>query len=291
MALTQSMIVESLVWLSAAAAGQRPRIGPLRDGAGAGRFQHSEWSALLGRFVANGGVEYATMRRVRRLVEVYLSRLAEHDPETFVDADDQLAFYLNAYNAIAIHQVLLHYPVASIRVIPGAFTRPYPIGRRNLSLHTLHANILRSFGDPRIHAAISTTGRSSGRMQPRAYTGSGLQAELDAALRRLLGDQTYGARLDAATNTLFLSSIFRLFGGDFLQPHTMPRPTNVALLGLRKHRLVRALTPYLPAELAIAVRQNQPRVQFLPVDWTLNERVVNHGEQRRTLANTNDSPA
>jgi hypothetical protein len=274
--MAQSAIVESFVWLAAAAAGQRPRIGPLRDGVGAGRFQHSEWSALLGRFVQDGSVDYATMRRVRRLVEVYLSRLAETDPEPFVDADDQLAFYLNAYNAIAIHQVLLHYPVASIRSIPGAFTRPYPIGRRNLSLHTLHANLLRTFGDPRIHAAISTTARSSGQIQPQAFTGSSLQAELDAALRRLLADQTYGARLDAGSNTVFLSSIFRLFGGDFLQPHTMPRPTTLILAGLRKHRLVQILMPCLPAELAIAVRQNQPRVQFLLPDWRINERIVSH---------------
>ena len=274
--MATSTIVQSLVWLAAAAAGQRPRIGPLRDGAGAGRFQHSEWSALLGRFAQNGGVEYATMRRVRRLVEAYLSRLAENDPETFADADDQLAFYLNAYNAIAIHQVLLHYPVASIRAIPGAFTRAYPVGRRNLSLHTLHANMLRTFGDPRIHVAICTTARSSGQIQAQAYTGSGLQAELDTALRRLLGDQTYGARLDTDTNTLFLSSIFRLFGGDFLQPHTMPRHTSLILAGLRKHRLVQVLIPCLPAELAIAVRQNQPQAQFLPPDWSLNERVVSH---------------
>jgi hypothetical protein len=273
---TQTSIVESCVWLTAAVAGQRPRVAPLRDGVGAGRFQHSEWNALLGRFVQNGGVEYATMRRVCRLVEVYLSRLAETNPESFADADDQLAFYLNAYNAIAIHQVLLHYPVSSIRAIPGAFTRVYPIGRRNLSLHSLHANVLRAFADPRIHVAIATTARSSGQLQPRVFTGSELQAELDAALRRLLADETHGARLDTDTNTFFLSSIFRLFGGDFFQPHTMPRPNGLILAGLRKHRLVEELLPYLPAELAIAVRQNQPRTQFLPYDWTLNDRLVTH---------------
>lgn len=155
-------LVEGSVWAAGAVAGRAPHIGPLYGGTGAGRFGHSEWSALLGRFVRNGAVEYPTFRRVQRLVSEYLRRLAQVDPETFIDADDQLALYLNAYNAIAVHQVLQHDPIRSIREIPGAFLRPYPIGRRNLSLHTLHATILRAFGDPRIHAAINPAARGAG---------------------------------------------------------------------------------------------------------------------------------
>ncbi|HEX6291595.1 MAG TPA: DUF547 domain-containing protein [Herpetosiphonaceae bacterium] len=271
----RTAIVEQAVWLVAAAWGWRPRIGPLQAGAGAGRFQHSEWTALLGRFVQNAAIDYATMRRVRRLVEVYLHRLAEDDPERFADADDQLAFYLNAYNAIAIHQVLLHYPVASIRAIPGARTRPYPVGRRNVSLQTLHGSILRAFGDPRIHAAISTTARGGAQIQPQAFTGSNLQRALDTAMRRLLHDNAHGARLDPATNTLYLSSIFRSFGGDFLQPQAMPGP--LGLLAGWRHRagLVPLLRPYMPPDLAIAMQQTPPQVRFLPYDWTINDRLFN----------------
>jgi hypothetical protein len=273
--ITQSRFIDGTVWLAAAAWGRRPRLGPLRGGVGAGRFHHNEWTALLGRFVHNGNVEYATMRRVRRLVEVYLQRLAGANPETFADTDDQLAFYLNAYNAIAIHQVLLHYPVPSIRAIPDAFTRPYPIGRRNVSLHTLHASILRTFADPRIHAAIATTARSSGGLQPQAFTGSTLQTDLDAALRRLLHDTVHGARFDASTNTVYLSSIFRLLVGDFLQPHTMPGIAGLLVGWLHPRRIIPVLIPYLPPDLAIAMRQTQPRIRFLAYDWTLNDHTFN----------------
>lgn len=259
----------------AAAAGRRPRIGPLRNGAGAGRFQHGEWTALLSRFVTDGTIDYGTMSRVRRLLEVYLQRLAGADPETFADADDQLAFYLNAYNAVAVHQVLLHYPVGSIREIPGALTRPYPIGRQNVSLYTLHANVLRAFGDPRIHAAINIATRGSGPIQPQAFSGSGLQQELDAAMQRLLNDPAHGARLEVRTKRIYISSIFRLFGGDFLQPHTMPSPVGIAVGWPRRAALAQTLAGYLPSELAIAVRQNQLDVQFLSYDWALNDCVSN----------------
>jgi hypothetical protein len=170
--------------------------------------------------------------------------------------------------------VLLHYPVGSIREIHGALTRPYPIGRRNVSLTTLHANVLRSFGDPRIHAAINPATRGSGPLQPQAFTGIGLQQELDTAMRRLLNDPIHGARWDIKTKRIYISSIFRLFGGDFLDPHTMPSPWSLAAGWLRKTPLTMVLDQYLPAELAIAVRQNQPDVCYLPYDWTLNDRVL-----------------
>jgi hypothetical protein len=272
--MLQRSFVPSLVWLVAAANGRRPRIAPLREGAGAGRFQHGEWTALLARFVHHSTIDYGTMSRVRRLLEVYLHRLAEADPEAFVDADDQLAFFLNAYNAIAVHQILLHYPVGSIRDIPGALTAPYPVGRQNLSLHTLHANVLRSFGDPRVHAAINPGTRGAGPIQAAAFTGSELQSQLDGALRRLLSDPEQGAHFDVKTKTLYLSSIFRLFGGDFLQPHTMPSLSGLAVGWLREAALLRALIPYLPSDLAIVVRQSQPYLRFLPYNWAINDRLT-----------------
>lgn len=264
-------IVGLTAWLTAALA-QRPRLGPLHGGVAAGRFQHSEWSALLSRFAQDGRVDYAGMVRVRRLVEVYLSRLAEHDPETFIDADDQLAFYLNAYNAIAIHQVVLHYPVPSIQAIPGAFVRPYPIGRRNVALHTLHGGLLRAFGDPRVHLALSPAALGGAAIQPQAFSGTTLQAALDAALRRFLADPAHGARYDAATRTLWLSPIVRWFAGDLIQPATMPQLGGLVRGWGRLPELLQVLRPALPSELAAAL-PDHPSIQTLPFDWRLNDRV------------------
>lgn len=263
-------VLEGSAWAGAAVAGRRPRIGPLHAGVGAGRFQHSEWSALLSRFVQPTGVDYANLKRVQRLVEEYLKRLAETDPETFIDADDQLAFYLNAYNAIAIHQVLRHYPLASVREIPDAFLRPYPIGPRNVSLHTLHANILRSFGDPRIHAALSPAALGGPQPQPVAFAGVGLQAALDAALRRLLADPRHGVRFDEAANTLYLPASLRWFAGDFADPAAMPGIRHLIRPALQPTICLGALHPCFPADLAEIVQRRDPHVRFLPFDWRLN---------------------
>jgi hypothetical protein len=244
------------------------RIGPLR-GAGTGRMEHGEWNALLGRFVQHGVVDYPNFRRVRRLVEVYLSRLAETDPEAFIDAGDQIAFYLNAYNTIAIHQVMLHPEASSIRDVPNAFTRPYPLGRRNLSLHALHGGILRSFGDPRVHAAINPAARGAAALPSHAYNGGSIDAELHAAMRRLLADVRY----DHDANRLHVSPILRWMGGDWLAPQRMPSLAPL-LHGLAQpDAVLAAIVPYLPAELASVVERHQPRIGFFPFDWQLNSAI------------------
>lgn len=264
-------VLRAAAWTSAALAGPRPRQGPLRQGVAAGRFQHTEWSALLGRFVQDGAVEYGSMVRVRRLVEAYLHRLAELDPGSFVDSDDQLAFYLNAYNAIVVHHVLLRYPLDSLRAAPEAWLRTYPIGRHNVSLTTLHANSLRSFGDPRIYAALSDGTRGGPQLPSQAFTGAGLQRELDAAMRAWLADPARGLRYDERRNTLLCAPTLLRFGGDFWQRHAMPQPWAPVLAWLRPRAMLRHLEPWMPASIASAL-ERRPRVRVLPTDGTLNER-------------------
>ncbi len=263
-------VLNIATWIGASIGGMPPRIGLLR-GAGAGRFYHGEWNALLARFADAGQVDYQNFQRVCRLLEVYLSRLARATPDDFADADDQLAFYLNAYNAIAVHQVLLHYPIDSLFRIKHAFVRIYPVGQRNVSLHTLHSGILRAFGDPRIHAALSMAAWSGAKLRP--FSGTNLQSELDAALRQLLADPVYGARYDAASNTLYLPPMLRWFAGDFLAPHAMPKPWHLVRGIINPDALASVLAPYMPPSLA-TIHTQHPRVKTLPFDWTLDERRV-----------------
>jgi len=263
-------LAEATARIAIEAFGPWPRLAPLRNGAGARGERHREWSALLGRFVADGRVEYATMTRVRRLVEVYLSRLAEQDPDAFADADEQLAFFLNAYNTIAVHQVLLHYPVASLRAIGGASSRPYPIGRRNLSLLALEAGVLRAFGDPRVHAAITPAALGAPALQPRAFNGTELQQQLDAAARGLLADARRGAGYDAATDTLWLPAALRRYAGDWIRPELMPSAAPVLLGRLRPSAMLPALAPLLPDAITAQLGAGT-RVRFASFDRALND--------------------
>lgn len=265
-------LAETAARLAVEAFGHRPRIAPLRGGAGAGGDRHREWSALLGRFVRDGRVEYATMTRVRRLVEVYLTHLAEQTPDTWADADEQLAFFLNAYNTIAVHQVLLHYPVPSLGAIAGAQSRSYPIGRRNLSLIALQAGVLRAFGDPRVHAAITPAALGAPALQPIAYSGAALQEQLDSAVRALLADEQRGTGYDAVSDVLWLPAALRRYAGDWLHPERMPSLAVLPAHRLRPQAVLAALAPYLPAGITAAIGP-RTKLCFGSFDPTLNDAV------------------
>lgn len=267
-------LLEGVSWLGATVWPKPPRIARLRDGVGAGRALHSEWAALLSRFVDDGLVDYRTLGRVQRLFESYLQRLADTDPDTFADSDDQLAFFLNAYNAIAMYQAAQHYPVPSIRTVPYAFVRPFPVGGRNVSLVHLHGTLVRAFGDPRVHAALCPAARGAPVLPSEPFTGTQLQAQLNDVLRRLLADEQRGARYDHAANTVYLAAPLTRWAGDWVAPHLMPHAASLVAGRVQPQRLRQALAPWMPPTLADVVHLQQPTLRVLPFDWTLNAQSV-----------------
>ena len=245
-----------------------PDLGAAGPPGGMTSFQAYDWEALVTRFALGGGVDYATFARVRRLLHLHLDRLSEARPDRFGSDDERVAFYLNAYNAIAVYQVLLRYPVRSIRDIPTAFVRPFPVGHENLSLHGLHAR-LRRFGDPRVHAALVPAAASAPRL--RTYTAAGLQGELDAQLRELLADRRIGQRPMPDGKGVILNPIFRTYAGDFITPEAMPGVAHLLRAYTSPHGVLRALHPYAPVELQPLMDQRGARVAFLTYDWDLND--------------------
>lgn len=268
-------LVEPFAWLGATTWAPGPRIARLQDGIGAGRVLHSEWGALLARFVdAEGQVEYRTLARVQRLFATYVERLATTDPDAFADSADQLAFFLNAYNALALFQAVQRYPVPSLRAVPYAFLRPYPVGQRNVSLIQLHGTFVRAFGDPRVHAALFPAARGGPVLSTEPFVGTQLHEQLDAATRRLLADQQRGARYDGATNTLFVAAPLVRWAGDWVYPHLMPRLPGVLAGRIQPRHFLNALAPFLPPALATIANTNHPTVRSLPFDWTLNDQAA-----------------
>ena len=231
-------------------------------------FRHDDWEALITRFTADGEVDYRNFQRVRRLLESYLSRLSRAVPTRWPQ-DDQLAFYINAFNAIAVHQVALHYPVTSIRDIPLAFARPYPIGRELHSLNTLRYGKIRGFRDPRVHAALAPASVSGPPL--RVYTGTGLDDQLEQQMRAFVADPERGARVDSMDESIRLSRIFRSFAGDFANPTAMPSAAWLAIGRVRPALALPFLRRFLPPEVVTRLDQPGARIGWLPYRWDLND--------------------
>jgi hypothetical protein len=235
--------------------------------AGAACFDAALWGSLLARHSAEVAdpagvrVDYRALGADpgwQRLV----AGLAGCDPAALGSRAERLAFWINAYNVLAIDVVVAHYPLASIRDA-GSLLRPVwkrPAGRiggRAYSLDEIEHALLRPLGDPRIHAAIVCASSSCPSLRREPYEAGRIDAQLDDALRRFLADPRKGAAFDPATGRLRLSRIFAWFEEDFAE----------------RGGVLAFLLPRLPAEIraALAARPGAVRVEHFDYDWRLND--------------------
>jgi hypothetical protein len=164
-------------------------------------------------------VNYAKIREAPEWRRVMAS-LAATDPAQLGGNAERMAFFINAYNILAIDLVARSYPVKSIRDI-GSFLSPVwgrdagEIGDRQYSLEEIEHEILRPMGDPRIHAAIVCASTSCPSLRREPFRTTELDAQLDDAFRAFARNERKGVRLDAAAKTLYLSKIFDWFAEDF----------------------------------------------------------------------------
>lgn len=162
-----------------------------------GAFPHAHFSAVLARFVdAQGLVDYATLARDRAELDAYTAILAatspKRDPELFPTRQDQLAYWLNAYNAWAMTAVIDRPGLQSVhdQLLDFFYTTRHRLGGRKVSLYKLENGIVRKeFGDPRVHFALNCQSIGCPRLPRKAFEPASLDAELDAASAEFCADR------------------------------------------------------------------------------------------------------
>ena len=223
------------------------------------------WDELLQRYVDDlGRVNYRRWKAEGAdVLRVWLESLADVDLADFTDADARLALWLNAYNAIAISQVLEVYPIASIRPkvlgIPNwlsfldFFTRSNTIvGGKKYSLNQIEHAILRpEFAEPRIHFALVCASVGCPLLRRGAYFPESVRTQLEADASRFIHNPDK-VRYDAQKKTLYLSKIFKWYEEDF-----------VKVAG----SVAGYVGGYLGPEAAVG---DGWAIVFLPYDWNLN---------------------
>lgn len=229
--------------------------------------EHTAWTAILKQYVHDGRVDYTGLaKHGRPALEGYLHTLAEACPAEYPHwtRDQKLAYWINAYNAFTIQLILDHFPLDSIRsigILPGfafrdSFIHLQPFRQDDISLDDIENGILRGkLEEVRIHFAIVCASKSCPVLQSEAYRASDLDQQLDAAARRFVRDPNRN-HYDPATDTLYLSSIFKWFRSDFEHAAgSLPAFVDRYADGAMKKRLDRG---------------EPAHIEFLDYDWSLN---------------------
>lgn len=230
-------------------------------------IDHRLWARFLTTYVSEhaDGVNRVAYARVtgpdRQALLDYIAALGGIPISRYQRAE-QLAYWINLYNALTVKLILDHYPVASIREIklsPGLFAIG-PWGKKlislegeSLSLNDIEHRILRPiWRDPRIHYAVNCAAIGCPNLQRTAFTAANTAGLLNAAARAYI-NHPRGARVEQGK--VIVSSIYVWFKRDF-----------VAGDGSVIKHLRRYADPTLATKLAQA-----KKIKDHEYDWGLND--------------------
>lgn len=222
------------------------------------RFDHSEFTAILGQYVDPGGwVDYEGLRSDQAALNDYLASLASA-PFDAMGRDEKLAFLINAYNVATLRLILDHYPLQSILDIPADQRwdgRAWSIGGHSWTLNEIeHEQIRPKFREPRIHFALVCASVGCPKLRNEAYDGTQLEQQLEDQTNYVLHHDRW-FQYDAGANSARLTRLLDWYGGDFSQVFGSP----LQFIARYSPELKRALDDGRP-----------PSIVWMEYDWSLN---------------------
>ena len=191
------------------------------------------------------------------LLNDYIDTLTTLNPLNY-NRKEQLAYWVNLYNALVVQLVINHYPIHSTNDL-GAWHEQGPwqhklvtINQHPISLDDIEHGILRPiWQDSRIHYLLHKASIGSPDLPELAVNANNQAYLLDAQARRFIRQEKGVSR---SGNTLILSRIYEWYLADFIDFPTL-------LLHLRL---------YSTPAMANFIKENSNNVQY-QYDWRLND--------------------
>jgi hypothetical protein len=208
------------------------------------------WDAFLRKYVtASGEVDYKNIKsNIKDLNAITKSFSATQVKSTW-SKNDQLAFWINAYNAFTIQLITDNYPLKSIQGLDGGMpwdVKRITIGGKKYSLNNIENDIIRpQFKDARIHFAVNCAAKSCPPLLNSAFMGKTLDSQLDAVTKKFINNAKYQT---VTSSKMTISKIFEWYAVDFGKVPTF----------INKYSNTKTLS--------------SAKVSFAEYDWSLNDK-------------------
>jgi len=240
---------------------------------------HQPLDTLLDLYVRDGLVYYRALKSDRSRLDGYVAALGRASLDGW-SRDEQVAFWLNAYNALVLRTIIDRYPIRgtssqyppnSIRQIPGAFERiTHQVAGRAVTLDGIERDQLAPFNDPRVFVALGRGSVGGGRLRSEAFTGARLAEQLDEVVREFPQRHEL-LRVDTVARQVSVTPILSWREQQVVAAYADRADARFAARSPIERAVVAMIQPYLlPAERAF-VEANEFRVVFHPYDWHLND--------------------
>ena len=226
-------------------------------------ISHATWQDILDNFLDehDSGInrfDYTALKedleRMESLIE-YLLQLSELDPRTY-SKSEQLAYWINLYNATAVYLVASQSPVKSIKDIKIANSSAFEVAIANvkdqrLSLNDIRNNILRPiWRDSRILYALNSASLGCPNLAKNTYRADNVEELLEEGAKAYI-NHSRGVTIE--NDQLTVSKIYESYKEDF---------------GSDEREIISHLLTYAEPTLAEQLKQySKYEVQY---DWRVN---------------------
>lgn len=220
-------------------------------------LDHGRWDRIVSTYVTEDGWFDYDRLNSNDLdladLDAYLLRLQTINTYRLCP-DDELALWLNAYNALVVRQVTIHYPFNSVFDVQGFFdVSEFTVANQTVTLNDIENDRIREeFNEPRVHFALVSASRGGPTLRPEAYVGLRLDEQLeDQTLQYLRGAISF----HPIEMEVELSRLFEWFSHDF-----------DGVGGVREF-----IASRVEQDEAVIIRNTLQVLTYRDYDWRLNE--------------------
>lgn len=238
-------------------------------------FSHAELDGVLKKFVNKAGlVDYGGLRLNHAQLDKYLGQLAQTSPENdkslFPNRWHKMAYWVNAYNACVLKQIIDRNITDSVgNSLPSQaqfFTfNKFNIGGESMNLNAMEDK-LREEADPRAQFLLNFGAATCARLRAEVVTGDGFDKVAEEAAVEFC-NETRNVRMgpkngDNPSGSVTLSKLFDRREQDFVE---YAKTRGVA------NPTIRDLVNLFRKDNRVPVNAN---VYYLEYDWDLNRQIV-----------------
>jgi hypothetical protein len=182
-----------------------------------GQPDYKPWDQLLSKYVnVSGNVDYAGLKKDEATLDKIVDQFSKTKIDKSWSKNDQLAFWINAYNAFTLQLITDNFPIKSIQNLDGGKTwdvKRFIIDGSKYSLNQIENDIIRSkFNDARIHFAVNCGAKSCPPLLNGAFFGNKLDQQLEDQAKKFINNQSYNK---ISSTSLSISKIFDWYKADF----------------------------------------------------------------------------
>lgn len=223
-----------------------------------GAIPYDAWERVLKNNVdEQGRVNFSALEKDSGDLDHFVAWIYDNGPKTqpamFPTANDVLAYHINAYNALAMYKVIhtgIPKTLSGFGKVSFFYFGKLRVDGEELSLYAYENDVIRKFGEPRVHFALNCMSVGCPRLPRERFKAERLDVQLDYEAN-IFFSESRNLHVDANQKVANVSEILQFYTEDFLAQS----PSLIAYINRYK-------VEKIPEDL---------RVEFIPYDWTINK--------------------